>query len=221
MDRLYAPGWGHRVLWSSLCGLVVLAHAGVLYLLANPASAAPPIKQDVTLMHMVEVRPAPPPVEPPPPPAPPPPPPPPKVVKPKPTPKPLPKPPPPPPKTVPVSTPPPTVTPPTPPPPVTQPPEPAPPPVIEPRFSAAYLNNTPPPYPPMSRRLQEEGTVMLRVWVKSDGCVGKIKVVASSGYSRLDTAAQQAVKRWRFEPARQGDAAIGAWVKVPVRFDLN
>lgn len=216
---MYALNGGHRFLWVGVCSLVVLAHGGIWYLFSEQAQAAPPVMQEVTIMHMVNVQ-SPPPVAqptPPPPPPPPSPPPPPKVVKPKLKPKPVSKPPPP--KPVPAI-----IAPPPPPAPVqvqAPPPEPAPPPVIEPKFTAAYLHNTPPAYPAMSKRLEEEGIVLLRVWVKVDGTAGEVKVVTSSGYSRLDVAALNAVKRWKFEPARQGDTVLATWVRVPVRFELR
>ena len=43
----------------------------------------------------------------------------------------------------------------------------------------------------------------------------------SSGYTRLDEAAQQAVRAWRFVPARRGDEAVPAWVVVPIEFTLR
>lgn len=98
---------------------------------------------------------------------------------------------------------------------------PAPPPVVAARFDADYLSNPKPAYPPLSTRLREEGTVMLRVLVTPDGLPGQIEIHRSSGFERLDNAARQAVTRWRFVPARQGDHAIENWVKVPVVFKLT
>ena len=98
---------------------------------------------------------------------------------------------------------------------------PAPPQVIPPRFDAAYLNNPVPPYPRLSQRMREEGRVLLRVYVKSDGFAGEVQVTDSSGWPRLDRAAMQAVERWKFAPARRGHEAVGAWVLVPVNFTLS
>ncbi|ANQ83759.1 putative TonB protein [Azoarcus olearius] len=98
---------------------------------------------------------------------------------------------------------------------------PAPPPVVAARFDADYLNNPKPAYPPLSTRLREEGTVMLRVQVTAEGLPGQIEINRSSGFERLDSAARAAVARWRFVPARQGDRAIEAWVLVPLVFKLT
>jgi protein TonB len=89
------------------------------------------------------------------------------------------------------------------------------------RFDAAYLNNPPPAYPALSRRMREQGRVLLRVLVTADGRAGRIELSESSGSSRLDAAAEAAVARWRFVPARQGDRDVDAWVIVPIVFKLE
>ena len=107
------------------------------------------------------------------------------------------------------------------PPPAPAPERPALPKVIPPRFDAAYLNNPVPAYPLLSRRLGEQGRVMLRVHVGSDGAAREVQVRESSGSPRLDHAAKEAVERWKFLPAREGDRPVGAWLVVPVRFSLS
>lgn len=88
-------------------------------------------------------------------------------------------------------------------------------------FTAAYLNNPPPPYPPMSRRLGEEGRVIVRVALDALGKVVEVGLERSSGHRRLDRAAVDAVRAWRFEPARSGGRAVAASVLVPVDFRLE
>lgn len=90
-----------------------------------------------------------------------------------------------------------------------------------PRFGAAYLNNPAPKYPPLAKRLGEEGKVLLRVLVSPDGLAKEVRVHASSGSSLLDESAIKAVRRWRFVPAKQGDNAVQAWVQVPIVFKLD
>lgn len=97
----------------------------------------------------------------------------------------------------------------------------APAPISAARFDADYLNNPAPAYPPLSRRMREEGKVMLRVVVKPDGLPGRIETARSSGSERLDAAARNAVSRWRFVPARQGEHAIESSVLVPIIFKLE
>ncbi|MBL8426255.1 MAG: energy transducer TonB [Azonexus sp.] len=89
------------------------------------------------------------------------------------------------------------------------------------RFDAAYLQNPQPPYPSMSRRLGEEGKVLLKVRVLPDGNPASVDVEKSSSFGRLDEAARQAVARWRFVPAKRGDEPIEASVIVPIVFRLD
>lgn len=90
-----------------------------------------------------------------------------------------------------------------------------------PRFNADYLNNPPPVYPALARRLGEQGRVMLRVQVRADGTPAEIEINRSSGSARLDRAALEAVRNWRFIPAQQGDAPVASSVLVPVSFTLE
>lgn len=94
--------------------------------------------------------------------------------------------------------------------------------VIEPpRFGAAYLHNPAPSYPAVSRRVGEEGRVMLRVLVSKSGDAEQVQIESGSGFSRLDKAALDAVKKWRFIPAKRNNQPISAYVIVPIQFTLN
>jgi protein TonB len=94
-------------------------------------------------------------------------------------------------------------------------------PVIPPRFDAAYLDNPAPAYPAASKRLREQGKVVLRVLVAPGGTAERIEVRTTSGSARLDDTALATVKRWRFVPAKQGTEAVSAWVLVPISFALE
>lgn len=94
-------------------------------------------------------------------------------------------------------------------------------PLVQPRFNADYLDNPKPPYPSISRRMGEEGEVRLRVHVDAAGNAQRVEIERSSGFARLDQAALDTVKRWRFVPARQGDQPVAAWVIVPIQFTLR
>lgn len=89
------------------------------------------------------------------------------------------------------------------------------------RFDANYLKNPAPAYPAMSRRLGEEGHVVLRVFVDVEGRAEQIEIKSSSGFPRLDQAAEDAVRRWKFVPARRGDEVVATWVAVPIIFNLH
>jgi periplasmic protein TonB len=203
---------------------VVLLHVLGLVWAAQQLSVSDPV---ITPPSVVGVLVAPEPAPPPPKPVPPPPKPEPKPVVPKPTPKPTPKP---------VAKPEPVrevapepvqqaapAAPAPPAPPVQQatPAPEAPAPVTPPRTDAAHLNNPAPQYPALSRRLGEQGRVMLDVYILPDGSVGEIKLNRSSGFPRLDNAALQAVKTWKYVPAKRGDKPIPFWYVQPVSFVLN
>jgi len=99
---------------------------------------------------------------------------------------------------------------------------PAPPaPIIAPRFNADYLQNPAPPYPPLARRMGEQGKVVLRVLVSVEGLAERVELKSSSGSVRLDQSALATVKGWRFVPARQGEQKLAAWVLVPIVFALE
>ena len=99
---------------------------------------------------------------------------------------------------------------------------PAPPaPVTPPSFNADYLNNPAPAYPPVSRRMGEEGKVILRVHVNERGLPEEVQLRTSSGFSRLDAAALETVRQWKFVPARRGTSPVSAWVLVPISFSLR
>lgn len=87
---------------------------------------------------------------------------------------------------------------------------------------ADYLANPNPPYPALSKRLGEEGTVRLNILVNPDGSVAQLELLESSGHPRLDRSAMTTVQsQWKFEPARQGGTAVAAWVIVPIQFTLR
>lgn len=101
---------------------------------------------------------------------------------------------------------------------VVAPPAPAPVAVVAARFDADYLHNPKPVYPALSRRMNEEGRVLLKVRVSAQGTALDVAVSKTSGFPRLDAAAVDAVTRWRFVPARRGDDAIDSTVVVPITF---
>lgn len=91
----------------------------------------------------------------------------------------------------------------------------------QPRFDADYLDNPKPVYPALSRRLAEQGRVVLRVHVEADGRAADVQVHSSSGSPRLDQSALDTVRRWKFVPARLGRTPTAAWVLVPIAFTLK
>jgi protein TonB len=93
--------------------------------------------------------------------------------------------------------------------------------LVEPSADADYLKNPPPGYPRISRRMGEQGTVVVRVFINTQGLPEKPEVRTSSGFVRLDQAALDAVQRWRFVPGRRNGTPEPMWFNIPVRFVLE
>jgi TonB family protein len=83
------------------------------------------------------------------------------------------------------------------------------------------IENPKPVYPLEARQKGYEGKVLLRVEVLTNGRVGKVEVKKSSGYELLDQAALEAMKRWRFIPAKRGKVPFRSWGNNVITFQLR
>ena len=84
-----------------------------------------------------------------------------------------------------------------------------------------YLSNPKPNYPAADRAAGHQGRVILRVRVSAEGRPESVSLLQSSGYSGLDQSALDAVRHWKFRPARIGPLAIPINADVPVNFVLK
>lgn len=98
---------------------------------------------------------------------------------------------------------------------------PAPPKVELPSSDADYLQNPKPPYPPISKRLGEQGKVVVRVLINTQGTAEKGEIKRSSGFDRLDQTALNTVLRWRYVPGKRAGVAETMWFDVPINFVLE
>ena len=78
-----------------------------------------------------------------------------------------------------------------------------------------------PHYPESARRRGIEGTTLLKMRITAQGQVEDVQVECSAGHHDLDQSALEAVRRWRFEPARRGSEPVAVWVVIPVEFKLQ
>lgn len=90
-----------------------------------------------------------------------------------------------------------------------------------PSSEAHGLNNPKPAYPRASRRLNEQGQVIVRVFVAADGSPQQGEIKTSSGFDRLDQEALRTVMRWRFVPGQRFGTPEAMWFNVPVNFVLE
>lgn len=82
------------------------------------------------------------------------------------------------------------------------------------------IHAPPPRYPHEARRKREEGTVFLELLLARDGTVADIRVARSSGYSRLDAAALEAVRRWRWSATLREGIPVQVTGQVEIPFIL-
>ncbi|MDP3497720.1 MAG: energy transducer TonB [Candidatus Nitrotoga sp.] len=105
------------------------------------------------------------------------------------------------------------------------PPMPAPPPPpSQPKtvsIGVEYLQAPAPEYPPLARRMGEEGRVTLRVLVNETGRPTRVDVQKTSGSPRLDEAARQAVLHAMFKPHIEDGRATTVYAIVPITFHLD
>jgi protein TonB len=76
-------------------------------------------------------------------------------------------------------------------------------------------------YPSASRRLSEEGRVMLTITIDAAGKAGAMSVSQSSGFARLDGAAECVIRRLPFDPGKRDGQPVEAQATLPIVFKLE
>ena len=89
------------------------------------------------------------------------------------------------------------------------------------RLPRKLPHNLPPEYPEPARLAGQQGRVVLRVSIDASGSVEQASVLQSTGYPALDTAALEAVRVWRFQPAMSAGRPVAAVVNVPLNFIIR
>ena len=90
-----------------------------------------------------------------------------------------------------------------------------------PSSDASYLQNPTPVYPPISKRLGEQGRVVVRVLIGADGVPQQAELKHSSGFERLDRSALEYVMKCRYVPGQVGGVPRAMWYEAPVSFVLE
>ncbi|MES3024575.1 MAG: energy transducer TonB [Pseudomonadota bacterium] len=78
-----------------------------------------------------------------------------------------------------------------------------------------------PVYPRASLRHEQQGTVTLAFLIGTDGTVQDSRIVKSSGFPLLDTAAVEGISKCQFKPARENDAPKAAWMRMQYVWSLR
>lgn len=103
-----------------------------------------------------------------------------------------------------------------------RPPAPPPPPAdVSASIDISYKNRNPPQYPIQAMRQGHQGEVILNITINAQGEVTDVTIEKSSGYRELDRAAEQAARKWKFNPGVHNGKAAGGVVRVPVNFSLQ
>ena len=76
-------------------------------------------------------------------------------------------------------------------------------------------------YPPASQNEGEEGTVTLLLAVQTDGSISDIRIARSSGYQRLDVAAQKAHRNIKLQPATCHGKPIAVRIHRSITFKID
>ncbi len=90
-----------------------------------------------------------------------------------------------------------------------------------PSTKADYLNNPAPAYPSASKRMGEQGLVIVRTLIGTDGSAQRAEVRISSGFERLDKVAVETVLQWRYVPGKRNGVPEAMWFDVPIHFQLK
>lgn len=90
-----------------------------------------------------------------------------------------------------------------------------------PSSDADYLNNPKLPYPALSKRMGEQGRVVVRTLIGTDGHAQEVQLAQSSGFERLDQAALKAAREWRYVPGKRDGVPQAMWFNVPFSFQLQ
>ena len=90
-----------------------------------------------------------------------------------------------------------------------------------PSSDAEYLHNPKPEYPRISKQRNEQGKVIVNVFIGTDGSPQKAEIKTSSGFERLDQAALATVKSWRYVPGKRGGVPEAMWFAIPINFVME
>lgn len=76
------------------------------------------------------------------------------------------------------------------------------------------------PYPPEARKQGIEGQVVLLVTIDDEGRVARVKHVSGPGHG-LDEAADQAVRQFKWKPARYNGTAVATEIRYTYTFEID
>jgi protein TonB len=83
------------------------------------------------------------------------------------------------------------------------------------------LSKVEPAYPPIARRQNREGKVVVRFLVDAKGRVQKPSIVEANPKGFFERSVLEAIGKWRFKPGQYRGRAVSTWIVVPIYFKLT
>lgn len=76
-------------------------------------------------------------------------------------------------------------------------------------------------YPLSAKRKGQQGVSVIQIEIDRQGAIRQLRLIKSSGFSSLDSAALGNVKQWQFHPVIHNNQAVAARFNVPITFSLR
>jgi protein TonB len=89
------------------------------------------------------------------------------------------------------------------------------------KLVVVYQPDADPYYPSFSKRSGEQGEVVVRLIIDETGVVEEVALLRSSGFARLDRAAEQIGKRYRFKPYTVNGNPARISTNLLIKFNLK
>jgi protein TonB len=83
------------------------------------------------------------------------------------------------------------------------------------------LKSVPVVYPVEARKRGITGQVLVRFHLDENGTVSHLHVKSAEPPDIFNQNALNALRQWRFQPARHNKRAVSVWVELPIEFDLR
>lgn len=81
------------------------------------------------------------------------------------------------------------------------------------------LSSVPPAYPLLAKKYKVEGDVTVQANIDASGNVVRMKVV--SGPVLLHQAAMDALRQWKYQPAKLNDQPVPMQIRVTIKFRIR
>ncbi len=87
--------------------------------------------------------------------------------------------------------------------------------------AARPLKRRAPVYPTLARNKGYEGTSVFIATINPDGTIKDLQLSKTSGHTILDKAAKEALRHWKFTPAKRNGITVASQLRIPIIFRLG